>query len=948
MARIKGKKQLCSCEKNYFKSFQGVGGHSLFERYNDIENIVNRRIDAQYRHFLAQPQVDDNTITWFAKPYIETPQCLSKLQGDEKTKYEQIKNDTLAHYLNTINSLKNEGKNSEAESIENALKFVNDDFVFCYDNKTVLGIWGMQLKETVRESSGTFAKNLFVPIESEPIIIENTAPPIEEINVPPIKPFTIRFSAGENGNINGQSEFYMYAGDILLEDDLPKIEPKLGYEFTGWNQNLNNFSVSGNEEFTAQYKSIMPTVAKLPWYNRLWNWLSALFMSRRWIKWLLGLLLILLLIILFKKCNDKPALPIPYPIKDKPWINNDPRVGDSGGIYDPGNPYTPKPTPPNYSNVLPPNQGVLPPIDKSKIIRVPGKPVVIGNRLNILMENQDKSIMDFAKAFKQKYPDEKYKVVYYDDVVKRMQIEIPMNERGKLKSVIPAQFAPEYELFVFDESLFKEGYSPTDPAFADPNKAWYLKAINAPQAWDIAKGNIGAKKLTIAIVDNGFSLNHPELQSKVVMPYNVWLHSKEVFAQAVDHGTHVAGTALANANNDKGLCGIAFESAFMPIQVANQQNLMTTTSVLDGILYALYQGADVINVSLGMEFEGSLPENVQQDLQDNHFKEEERLWNEVMKISQKHKAVIVVAAGNENMLSGVNPMNRPKNFIVVSAINQSNQEYTKAGFSNYGSYSTISAPGVNIYSSSGSNDYQLMSGTSMASPIVAGAVALMKSLNENLTAEEIICVLQGTGKSTTGNVGKLIQIDKALEKVKLGEFIDCGTQPEIPSTGDVQVLLNWNNYNDLDLVCVDPYNESIWFKNKRVTSGGKLEIDMNVDYPDNDTPIENIFWKPGTAPNGTYNVYLIYYKKHINIDETPYKITVKYGGKTEEFTGTIKLENKSIPICSFTLGGSNSSNNTEQNSTNKRREELLKDRGDLQNQLNRIDQELQNIKKITN
>ncbi len=79
----------------------------------------------------------------------------------------------------------------------------------------------------------------------------------------------------------------------------------------------------------------------------------------------------------------------------------------------------------NTEDVLPPNQGELPPIDTTKIIREPGNPVIIGNRLNILMENEDKSIMDLAKEFKEKYPDNKYKVVYYDDVVKRMQIEVP-------------------------------------------------------------------------------------------------------------------------------------------------------------------------------------------------------------------------------------------------------------------------------------------------------------------------------------------------------------------------------------------------------------------------------------------------------------------------------------------------------------------------------------------
>ncbi|MGI6409860.1 MAG: S8 family serine peptidase [Bacteroidales bacterium] len=382
----------------------------------------------------------------------------------------------------------------------------------------------------------------------------------------------------------------------------------------------------------------------------------------------------------------------------------------------------------------------------------------------------------------------------------------------------------------------------------------------------------------------------------------------------------------------------------MPIQVANKQGLMTTTSILDGILYALYQGADVINVSLGMQFTGTLPESEQRNLQNNHFKEEERLWNKVMEISDKHKTIIVVAAGNENMLAGVNPMSRPKNFIVVSAVDKSNREYHKAGFSNYGDYSTVSAPGVSIYSTVGNSDYQVMDGTSMAAPIVTGTIALMKSLNDSLTAEQIVCILQGTGKPAEGKVGNLIQIDKALLKVQSGEFTDCDSRPETPSTGDVQILLSWDNYNDLDLVCTDPNNETVWFKNKSIASGGKLEIDMNVNYPDSKTPIENIYWPTGGAPNGTYNVYLVYYKKHIEINETPYKITVKYGDKTEVFTGKIKREDNSLPICTFTLGDANNSPPPSGRS----KDELLREREKLQKQLDQIDRELREIRNNVN
>ena len=940
MPRVKGKEQLCRCAQKYFESIQGFGGHSLFERYPDIENVVNKKVDEKYRHFLAQPIIDGDTTTWFSKPYNETPRLFSDLQDEEKSNYDIIKNDTIAHYQKIIEILKNEGQNSEAETLENSIKFINDDFLYCYDGIVVMGIWGMQLNENFRESIGTITKNLYKDKKKPPIVDELSEPEIESPEAPIENLFTIRFINGDNGSILDNVELQKHSGETISENEIPEVAANTGYEFKCWDKNPNNYEVTGDEVFIAQYNEIVPPITRLPWYKRFWNWMRNLFLGRGCLKWLLWflllLLLILLLIWLLRGCEEE-VRPIPSPIDEKPWINDDPRVRDGGGIYDPGNPYEKVPTPPEYRNVLPPNEGEMPPIDTTKIIREPGKPVIVSNRLNVLMENEDKSIMDLAKEFKRKYPNDKYKVVYYDDVVKRMQIEVPAEERLKLKTELPEKFAPKYELFVFDESLFEGGYTPKDPAFSSSDKSWYLKTINAPKAWDITKGS---PKLTIAIIDNGFSLNHPELKSKVVMPYNVWLHSKEIFPQSIDHGTHVAGTALAIADNGEGLCGVAPKCAFMPVQVANKQGIMTTTSILDGVLYALYQGADIINVSLGMTFSGSLPESEQRNLQNNYFKEEERLWNKIMEISEKHKTIIVVAAGNENMLAGVNPMSRPKNFIVVSAVDKSNREYHKTGFSNYGDFSTISAPGTDIYSTIGNNEYQFMDGTSMAAPIVTGAIALMKSLNKNLTAEQIVCILKGTGIPAEGKVGNLIQIDKALQKVKSGEFKDCTSRPESPSTGDVQILLSWNNYNDLDLVCTDPNNETLWFKNKSVASGGKLEIDMNVEYPDSKTPIENIYWPSGGAPNGTYNVYLVYYKKHLEINETPYKIKVKHGDKTEVFSGNIMLENNSIPICTFVIGEGKHLTPP----TGRSEDELLLEREKLQNQLDKIDRELRKIK----
>lgn len=900
MAKVIGKEELCSTDLKYFKALQGMNGRTLFDRYPALANIIKGNIDTKYQDFLAHPVKEGNTITFYGKTYSETPRILSDLHDDEQEKYRMIKNETLVHFENKIASLKNSGKSIEATFLADAIKFVDDRFVYCYDEKVVLGVWGMQLRDSMREGISEIRKNLITKKKEEKEKGEDVVEP-----APSITTYNISFNAGENGSLTGNSFVKKEANSSLDDDEIPKVLPNYGYEFTGWDQNPTDYEINDDKEFTAQYKineAASPTT-HLPWYRSLWNWLRTFLFDRGCLKWLLWLLLLLLLICifswLFRGCND-----IHYiggealNEHDSIWLKDDPNVGNEGGIYDPHNPYNPKPTPPGFDSLLPPHEGVLPPINEDPDM-IPGNPTIFASRLNILMENEEKSILDLVKEFKIKYPSEKYKVVYYDNVVKRMQIELPKEERQRLKEEIPLAFAPEYELFVFDEALFESYQTSNDPALTDSDKSWYLNVIKAPQGWNITRGS---EKITVAIIDNGFNLKHPELASKIVSPYNVWKHSAQVYPQTIDHGTHVAGIALAIANNGKGISGIAPNCKFMPVQVANEMGLMTTTSVLDGILYSLYQGADVVNVSVGGQFTGlsEYPENIQKDLIRNHFKEEERLWRRVMRIAANHNATLVVAAGNDNVLTGIDALQRPELFITVTATDRSNRSAAKAQFSNYGFYSTISAPGVGIYSSVGKDSYVAMDGTSMAAPIVAGTVALMKSINNNITTKQIICILQNTGLETQGNIGKLIQLDKALHKVKSGEQVDC---TPVPSSGDVQILLGWNNYNDLDLICTDPEGESVFFRNRNVSSGGQLEIDMNVEYPDSKTPIENIFWQPGTAPSGTYNVYLLYYKNHQpNSNVTSYTIKIKYGGKTEEYKGVIRIEDKLIHICSFKVG----------------------------------------------
>jgi hypothetical protein len=123
-------------------------------------------------------------------------------------------------------------------------------------------------------------------------------------------------------------------------------------------------------------------------------------------------------------------------------------------------------------------------------------------------------------------------------------------------------------------------------------------------------------------------------------------------------------------------------------------------------------------------------------------------------------------------------------------------------------------------------------------------------------------------------------------------------------SGDVQISLLWNNVNDLDLHCIDPRGEEIYYANPRSASGGWLDVDANAGFFFTKTPVENIFWPKGKAPRGKYQVYLVHYGSHGGADPTSYKINVLAGGKRTEYAGQISRGDSKRLICDFEIGDS--------------------------------------------
>lgn len=383
---------------------------------------------------------------------------------------------------------------------------------------------------------------------------------------------------------------------------------------------------------------------------------------------------------------------------------------------------------------LPEQPSQIIPIDTTKIINdTINQRRIVSNLVNIAIKNSTNSIAKFANEFKLKYPSEDYKIVYIDSVVNRLQIQLPEKNRKQFKKEVKVKLN-QYKLLVWDETLFDYVKDFNDPKLKDNSTNWYLKAININNAWDVTNGD---KKIVIAVIDNGFELNHPELKGKAVKQYNVIDRTNNVSPNKENHGTHVASTIVANGNNNQGLVGICPNCSFMPIKVEDRNGQISNTYIIDAILYAIKNKADVINLSLGMQIPMGLniPLTEQKEYINSGAKDEEEFWNDIFTFAKEKNITCVLAAGNSNIITGVDPFQRIKSTIKVGASNQINQ---KASFSNFGDLTTIYAPGTKIFGAKPGNNYETLQGTSMSTPIISGYIGLLKSINKNISNEEII------------------------------------------------------------------------------------------------------------------------------------------------------------------------------------------------------------------
>ena len=400
--------------------------------------------------------------------------------------------------------------------------------------------------------------------------------------------------------------------------------------------------------------------------------------------------------------------------------------------------------------------------------------------------------------------DNQVMVTYQSNQEDVRSIEVPVgesmsdfiNKLEKKPNVVSAE--PDY--------VMSRSATSNDPKYS---KQWYHRIIGSEDAWNVTTGS---DDIVVAVIDDGIDLHHRDLKNQIISPYDVVLNSTSRISVG-EHGTHVSGIIASTMNNGVGGTGIAPNVKIMPINVFDGENALYS-DVIAGIQYAIEQDADIINLSIG----GT---------------ESSEMLNDAIQKAYEAGILIVAAAGNE----GENMYDYPAAYDHVLAVSATDSFDSLADFSNYGTEIDLAAPGTDIYSTLPHNKYEFMSGTSMATPVVAGVAALVWSANPSLINTQIEEQLYETADDL-GPVGKDIffgngrinaskavkVVDKASPaKPVVNDIADHSTK--IKGTADVGATIKVESGSKLlGTAIVNSAGEFTVVLNKKQTAGTKLNI----------------------------------------------------------------------------------------------------------------------------
>jgi subtilisin family serine protease len=286
---------------------------------------------------------------------------------------------------------------------------------------------------------------------------------------------------------------------------------------------------------------------------------------------------------------------------------------------------------------------------------------------------------------------------------------------------------PNDSLFDYQYALYNSGQDIGPPGSPQGEERADIKATST---WEETKGD---EEIIIAILDTGVDTLHPDLDEKIHSSEYDFVNDDSDATDDHSHGTHVAGIAAAETDNGEGIAGVAWNCKIMAVKVLDDLGFGGTDDLADGIIWAADNGADVINLSLGVPVPVITLENA-------------------LRYAHGMDVVIVAAAGNDGG-AVLYPAAYDDYCLAVAATNYNDERVdfsNSAGLweSNFGPEIDVAAPGERIISTvptwfwgPDSFPYAWGGGTSQASPHVAGVAALIRSLKPDLTADQIMKVI---------------------------------------------------------------------------------------------------------------------------------------------------------------------------------------------------------------
>ncbi|MFR9050528.1 MAG: S8 family serine peptidase, partial [Hominilimicola sp.] len=350
-----------------------------------------------------------------------------------------------------------------------------------------------------------------------------------------------------------------------------------------------------------------------------------------------------------------------------------------------------------------------------------------------------------------------------EPIIYVLDLENPSRENvidtiEKLKAMPNIEYAePNYNVYEFSE--------PNDTYYQNGKQA-VLDLIGAKKLWDF---DIDCSDVTVGVMDSGIQTNHEDLID------NIWVNTGEIVGDGIDndgngyiddiygwncgdsngdvsyvsnHGVHVAGIVSAVTDNSKGVASVARNAKIASIKIFNSSGKSTLSYIIEGINYAKKNDINIINCSFGGAGWGSTSVSIVKSA-----------------IEAVPDIFFVIAAGNiatstpqpDNDQTAVYPSQLTKDLDNVISVANTTSSDELSSTSHYGATSVdIAAPGTVIYSTIPTSSYGTMSGTSMATPMVASAVAVMRAVNPNISAKEIKETLCSSSDKLSALTGKVI------------------------------------------------------------------------------------------------------------------------------------------------------------------------------------------------